>query len=287
VPWVPELFTAPVLQRLVDQRRRDELAAVPYFDGLLAGEPDALVESFAGEPELHDPVRGRVKGVRAFGAFVNESSAWLRQHNVRVQAVEHVILDGRGFEEVVLHLDAEGGPVDLPVAIVADRASGGLIDELRIYSGGWALTGRHANQPPLLQPDPELDESDVVADYRRGLAAGDVDALVAAFEPDGYVREPSGSQYIHRGPDGLRALYERMFSNDGGITLETCALVDDGRVCAVEYNLVRRGRTQLHPQAGVAVLVRGRTGKLAAVRVYDDAAWPIDGDAAPPPGTRR
>src|SRR3954471_19566871 len=57
VPWVPELFTAPVLQRLVDSRRRDELVAVPYFEGLLAEEPDALVESFAGEPELHDAVR--------------------------------------------------------------------------------------------------------------------------------------------------------------------------------------------------------------------------------------
>jgi hypothetical protein len=29
-----------------------ELASVPYFDGLLAGEPDALVKSFAGVPEL-------------------------------------------------------------------------------------------------------------------------------------------------------------------------------------------------------------------------------------------
>jgi hypothetical protein len=44
--------------------------AVPYFDGLMAGEPDALVKSFAGQPELHDPVRGRGKGTRAFEAFV-------------------------------------------------------------------------------------------------------------------------------------------------------------------------------------------------------------------------
>jgi hypothetical protein len=42
-----------------------------------------------------------------------------------------------------------------------------------------------ARPPPLLQPDPELRESDVVAKYQRALAAGDVDAIVAAFEPDG------------------------------------------------------------------------------------------------------
>ena len=145
----------------------------------------------------------------------------------------------------------------LPFAIVADRRPDGRIDELRIYYSSWPLTGRHANRPPLLQPDPELRESDVVAEYQRALAAGDVDAIVAAFEPDGYAREPAGGQYVHRGPDGLRAFYERLFSNGGGIPLEHCALVDDGRACALEYNVVRWGKTELPPQAGVAVYVRG------------------------------
>ena len=72
VTFVPELFSAPVLARIEDKWRLDELVAVPYFDGLMAGEPDALVESFAAEPELHDPVHGRVKGTRAFEAFVTE-----------------------------------------------------------------------------------------------------------------------------------------------------------------------------------------------------------------------
>ena len=275
MPWVPELFTAPALQQLLDKRRRDKLVAVPFFDGLLAGEPDALVESFAGEPELHDPVRGRIKGVRAFKAFVAEMSAWLVQRNVSVEDVEHVVLEGRGFEEVVLHFDGETGRVDLPFAIVADRLSDGRIDELRIYYSSWPLTGRHANRPPLLQRDPELRESDVVAEYQRALAAGDVDAIVAAFEPDGYAREPAGGQYVHRGPDGLRAFYERLFSNGGGIPLEHCALVDDGRACALEYNVVRWGETELPPQAGVAVYVRGQSGKLAAARIYDDADPPL------------
>jgi hypothetical protein len=261
MPWVPELFTAPVLQRLVDQRRRDELVAVPYFEGLMAGEHEALVESFAGEPELHDPARGRVKGARAFEAFVTESSAWLRAHHAQVEAVEHVILEQRGFEEVVLHLDGVSGRVDLPVVVVADRPSGGLIDELRIYSS----TGRHANRPPLLQPDPEVRESDVVAAYRRALAAGDVDAVVAAFEPDGYAREAAGSQNVHAGRQGLRAFYERLFSG-GGVPLETCALVDDGRACALEFNVTRRGTWQ----AGVVICVRGPNGKLAAARFYGD-----------------
>jgi hypothetical protein len=44
---------------------------VPYFTGF-AGETDALIHSFAGEPQLHHPFRGRVKGARAFPAYVTE-----------------------------------------------------------------------------------------------------------------------------------------------------------------------------------------------------------------------
>jgi SnoaL-like domain len=275
MPFVPELFSAPVLARLEDKWRLDELVAVPYFDGLMAGEPDALVESFAAEPELHDPVRGRVKGKRAFEAFVTEMNAWIARRNVSVEYVEHVVTERRGFEEVVLHLDGEAGRVDLPVAIVADREADGRIDELRIYSSTWPLTGRHANRPPLLQPDPGLRESDIVAEYQRALTAGDVEAIVAVFEPDGYAREPAGGQYIHRGPDGLRSFYQLLFSNDGGILLEHCALIDDNRACALEYNIVRWGKAELPPEAGIAVYARGKSGKLAAARIYDDVNPPL------------
>ena len=176
---------------------------------------------------------------------------------------------------MVLHLDGEAGPADLPVAMVADRRRDGRIHELRGYHSSWPLTGRHVNRPPVLQAEPELHLPDVVAEYQRALAAGDVDAIVAAFEPDGYAREPAGGQHIHRGPDGLRTFYEHLFSNGGGIPLEHCALIDDGRVCVLEYNVVRWGRTELPPQAGIAVYVRGRSGRLAAARIYDDVDPPL------------
>jgi hypothetical protein len=46
--------------------------------------------------------------------------------------------------------------------------------------------GTETNAWLALQPDRELREGDVVAEYQRALAAGDVDAVVAALEPDGY-----------------------------------------------------------------------------------------------------
>jgi hypothetical protein len=222
MPWAPELFSARALARVEEERRH---VSVPFFDGLMmGGELDALVESFAGEPELHHPVRGRIRGVRAFESFVGEMNAWLGERNTSVEDIERIVLQGHGFEEVVLHLDHETGRVGLPVAIVADKRSDGRLHELRMYFSSWPLTGRHANRPPLLQHDPELRESDVVAEYQDALSAGDVDAIVAAFEPNGYAREPAGGEYVHRGADGLRAFNELLFSNDGGIPLEHCAV---------------------------------------------------------------
>ena len=113
-----------------------------------------------------------------------------------------------------------------------------------------------------------MRESDIVGAYQSALAAGDVDAAVAAFDPDGYAREPSGGAHVHA---DLRAFYEWLFSNGGGIPLEHCAVIDDGRACALEYNVVQWGRTELPPQAGIGVYVRGESGKLVAARVYDDA----------------
>src|SRR5271154_6334243 len=114
MPWIPELFSAPARAQLEDTGRRDKLAAVPYFAGLITGEPAALIKSFAGEPELQDPVRGRVKGARAFEAFVTETNAWLARRKVSVEHVEQVVTERRGFEEVLLHLDGESGGLELP-----------------------------------------------------------------------------------------------------------------------------------------------------------------------------
>src|SRR3954447_26736393 len=114
MPWVPELFSAPALQEIQDRQRRDELLTVPFFDGVLAGEPDALVESFVGEPLLYDPVRGRVKGVPAFMSFVAQMSDTLRRRNVAFDEIGHVVVTEAGFGEVVLHLDGEAGRVGLP-----------------------------------------------------------------------------------------------------------------------------------------------------------------------------
>jgi hypothetical protein len=265
-----------VLERVLDQAADARATApVPYFDGVRTGETDALVRSFAGEPELYQPIRGRVKGRRPFERYVADTNAWLTDSNAVFSDAERLITPHRGVEEIVLTLDGDHGRTEVPVAIAADRDQDGRISELRIYYSMWWLWGRHSHRPPLLQPDPDIRLPAVVGEHQRALAAGDVEAAVAAFEPDAYVREPAGGDHVHRGREELVSLYERFFSGGGGIQLEHCAVTDDGRSCALEYNVVRWGRTELPPKAGLAVYVRGAKGKLASVRIYDDTNPPL------------
>jgi len=274
VPWTPELFTAPALARVWEDERLRRLALVPFFDGLRTGEIGALVESFAGVPQVHHPVRGRIMGVAAFERFAVELSGWMAEHDATTEQVGFTITPGRGVEEHVLRADGDVGRVELPMAIASDHDPSGRITEQRVYFSSRPLSGRHAVRPPLLQPDELTDAADVVGDYGRALAAGDAEAAVAAFEPDGYLREPAGEARTHRGTAALRARHEQLFANGGGIAFERCATTDDGVACALEYNVVAWGRTALAPQAGLAVHVRGDHGRLAAVRVYDDVDPP-------------
>src|SRR4029450_7269326 len=123
MPWIPELFSGPALERIYDRAAADARAAapVPYFDGVRSGETEALVQSFAGEPELHHPIRGRVKGRRAFERFMADTNAWLTARNVVGGPVGRLLPPGPGVEETVLTFDGDRGRVDLPMAIAADR----------------------------------------------------------------------------------------------------------------------------------------------------------------------
>ena len=268
MPFLPELFSAPVLARL--QERRDvRVTGVPFYEGMLTGELDALIGSFAGEPEVHHPVRGRIKGAAAFARFVADTTTWIRECSVTVADVDAIVTPSRSIEEFVLHVDGDAGPVELPMALASDLDRHARMTELRIYFSPLPLSGVRGIRPPLLQPDPDIQAPDVVGGYHRALAAGDVDAVAAAFEQDGHVSELVSGAHSHRGTDELRAFYELLLADGGAIPLELCAATDDGRACAMEHNIVSRVRVQSPPAAGIAVYVRGVSGRLAAARLYD------------------
>jgi len=289
MPWMPEVFTAPIAEarRAEGARAEGDVRAndaIAYYEGILAGQPNALVRSFAGQPRVNDPRAGHVEGVRELRDFVSGTADWLRERDAIVENVALTLTETRTVEEVVLHLlDEEGAArVELPVAIVTDRNPERTLKAIRVYHSMWPLTGSHYVRPPLLPEDPRLHPEGAPGDYQRALAEGDLEGIVKTFESDGYAREPSGGAYLHRGPEGLRGLYAHLLANGGGIPLEHCTLTDDGVRCAIEYNCVRWGVTDIPPQAGVAVYERGSSGLLSAARIYDDVEPPAVSDTSEP-----
>ncbi len=281
MPWMPEVFTAPIAEARRTQGNAEANDAVPYYEGIMADEPDALIRSFAGQPVLDDPRVGYVEGARGLRDFVSEMAEWLHVHDAVVENVALTRTLVRTVEEVVLHLlGDEGTRVELPVAIVTERNPERTLKAIRVYHSMWPLTGSHYVRPPLLPEDPRLHPEGAPGDYQRALAEGDLEGIVATFEPAGYAREPSGGAYIHRGAEGLRELYTHMFANGGGISLAHCTLTDDSVRCAIEYNCVRWGVTDIPPQAGVAVYERGSSGLLRAARIYDDVEPPAVSDTS-------
>jgi hypothetical protein len=81
MPWIPELFSAPVLEQIRSRAAADARAAapVPYFAGVRSGETDALVRSFDGEPELHHPIRGRVPLCKRFTGLARDPDQGIDQ----------------------------------------------------------------------------------------------------------------------------------------------------------------------------------------------------------------
>jgi hypothetical protein len=278
---MPEVFTAPI----AEARRAEDVArvndAIAYYEGVLAGEPDALIRSFAGQPRVDDPRAGHIEGAEELRTFVSETANWLRERDAVVENVALTLTQFRTVEEVALHLLADdSGRVELPVAIVSNRNSDRTLKTIRVYHSMWPLTGGHQVREPLLPPDPNIMVPDVVGEYQRALAAGDLEAVLATYEEDAYAREPSGGEYVYQGKEKLREVYSAQFANGGGIPLEHCTLTDDGVRCAIEYNCVRWGVTDIPPQAGVAVYERATSGLLSGGRIYDDVEPPSVSDTS-------
>jgi hypothetical protein len=271
MPWFPDFVSAVELARKQTRAAGQADPVGQFFAALNRGDTHALEATWPGEVVVYDPRAGEVRGHRELRHFVSSNQAWLAGHQARIETVASTSADGRAVVELLAHLDGDGQQVAWPVAVVAESP-----DELsvvfRTYCSQWPVDGRHHLRPPILGPGP-AHPGDVLGRYQAALEAGDADAVVSTFEPDGYYREPIGPHAIHSGTAELRSFFRERFS-EGGIGLEHCALTDDGVRCALEYNCVRWGRHGIPPQAGLCVYERGPDGLLAAARVYDDIEPP-------------
>jgi hypothetical protein len=242
-----------------------------YVPLLIAGDLRGLLELFGDVPRVNDPRLGWVEGLR-FAPFVAASHQGLIEREAQVEHLSTTSTAGGAVEECLLRLVRRGSAMSLPVAISA-AGSADVLASVRVYHSMWPLIGMHRLRPPILPELPGLALPDVIERYHNNMVRGDVAGVLRQFEHDAVVREPRGGSHVHRGTTALQGFFGRWFS-DGGITMERCALNDDGRSCALEYNMTAWGRTPLLAQAGLTVYERARTGLLSEARMYDDVEPP-------------
>jgi ketosteroid isomerase-like protein len=272
MPWFPDFASAVELAR---RQTRAEGQADPvgqYFTALNSGDTHALEKVWPGEVVIYDPRAGEVRGHRQLRHFVSQNQSWLAGQHARIETVASVVADGRAVVELLAHVSGDGRDLAWPIAVVAESPDDWSVT-FRTYCSQFPVDGRRHLRPPILKPG-HAHPADVVARYQAALEAGDAEAIVNTFAPDGYFREPIGPHYTHRGTGELRSFFTSRFSAGGGIELQDCIVTDDGVRCAVEYNCLRWGSHDLPPQAGIGVYERGLDGLLAAARVYDDIEAP-------------
>ncbi len=267
MPWIPELASAAELARQYKSTR------VPFYEGVMHAAPEDLLGSWAGEPWLDDPGLGRVTDRKGFEEWAASTQQWLIDHEAQLRPVGLTKTDTQSVEEVTLELTIGGEQRELPVGVAIDRNADGLLTAIRIYHTMWPLIEDHRVRAPILEADPDLLGPDVVGEYQQALTAGDVEGILASYEEDGSLRGPTGGSNVHRGHEGWRVAYGGSPAG-GGFSAERCQVTDDGGAAGLEYNVLSWGEAEVPPQAGLAMYVRGQSGKLASVRLYDDVAPP-------------
>jgi ketosteroid isomerase-like protein len=274
MPWFPDFTSAVELARRQARVAGQADPVAQYFTALNAGDTSALETVWPGEVVIYDPRAGEIRGHKQLRQFVSRNESWLARRNARIETVAATCAGGRAVVELLAHLDHEGRELAWPVAVVAESPDDRSV-VFRTYCSQWPVDGRRHLRPPILGPGP-AHPGDVVGRYQAALEAGDAEAVVRTFAPDGYLREPIGPHYSHRGTPELRSFFTNCFSAGGGIGLQHCIVTDDGVRCALEYNCLRWGSHDLPPQAGIGVYERGPDGLLAAARVYDDIEPPVE-----------
>jgi len=115
---------------------------------------------------------------------------------------------------------------------------------------------------PILPVDetlkPGIDPSDIISRYFPVLQSADLTATLDLWESDGYLQHSNGE--VFQGRERIKQDFEKFYQT-GGIKLQYCTRTDDGHICALEAYMPS-GRPAL------AVYERGRTGKMAAARLY-------------------
>lgn len=251
-----------------------------YLPALVSAQTDQLVRRLGDRATVDDPIFGRTTGMPALARYLDEVSGWLTKHEGTFDQAAFVTGSDRDVTEGTLSLTFEGRRVKVPVAVVAERRPEREV-EMRLYYSTKPIKGTRAVRSPLLPKNDEVAVPVQVAAQLDALSRADITGVLASFENGATLRDAAGDTHAKVDEGGpLRVFYEKLCAgangpaNPGsrgtGIEVLKGARADDGRICALEYTVVRVRGKNVPPQAGLAVYERGESGLLRGVRVYED-----------------
>jgi hypothetical protein len=217
-----------------------------------------LQQRLLAQASVDDPFTGKTTpaNVQAGSKLWPDSSRWekltlhyvIEQGNRRIEEYVFTGVPGYALTEM---------GVDLPVSIVFEKQLDGS-SVARQYSAHELVKDRG----PMLAVDesllPTRGPDDIFVAYFKALREADLDATLATFAADGYMRHSNGKSYV--GLDALRPAFTKFFAN-GPIKLRYCNKTDAGGITVLECYM---------PSGRPACAVYHRTpdNKVYAARLY-------------------
>jgi hypothetical protein len=277
-----------------DHRTNASSPELRFMEAVCAGRIEEAVsvfrerKLFSDAPPVVDAPYGRFEGLGEIRSFAKGFVPRFRADLAFLTPVVQTVANGRVASEVVVNLVVDGEIEEVPMFVIADLRTPGLLDEVRIYCHFSFVPGLQAYRKPIFpvahreMGDPGL-LTGAVREYYEALhhtPAVDVDRICRVFGPGckfgGY--EPWGHKGNHGDAAELRAGYERMATyipRCVGMRYET--IIDDGRTCVIEWVHIvsRAGQEELGriAMSGIAAYERGDDGLLCAIRISDYAGY--------------
>lgn len=242
---------------------------------------------FSDVPPAVDTPYGRFEGKEEIQTFAEGFVS--RFEAVSLEAVPkfQTRSGGRSVTEMVLNFEVDGMINQVPMFVVADLGSMGMLEEVRMYCHSSFVPHLTPYRKPLFTPahlemgDPGM-MTGAVREYYTALhhmPCVDVERILRCMHPDclfgGYALYQG--QEPEKGSEALRRVYTGMATYipaKVGMRYET--LIDDGVTGVIEWVHVisDQGREELGriAMSGIAAYMRGEDGRLISIRI-SDYAW--------------
>lgn len=265
-----------------------------FMEAVCAGRAEEAAGFFCGkklfgreEPAVDAPY-GRFTGLAEIRAFAEDFNARFGAELSFLTPVIQTRANGRVVSELVVNFVVDGEIEEVPMFVVGDLRTAGMLDEVRLYCHFSFVPGLQAYRAPIFpvghreMGDPAL-LTGAVREYYDSLhhvPYVDVDRILAAMGPGcqfgGY--EPWGCESNHGDREQLRKSYEAMSAYiPSKVAMRYETIIDDGCTCVIEWVHIisRRGQEDLGriAMSGIAAYERGEDGLLCAIRISDYAGY--------------